>query len=47
MRSGYYQDRVAHIWTRRPGHRTTEEPVFSLGDDAATPAGSDEEEGAP
>ena len=26
MRSGYYQDRVAHIWARRPGHRTSEEP---------------------
>ena len=34
MRSGYYQDRVAAIWTRRPGHRTTEEPEqFSFSDD--------------
>ena len=27
MRSGYYQDRSAEIWSRREGHRTTEEPV--------------------
>jgi len=34
MRSGYYQDRVAAIWTRRPGHRTTEEPEqFSFGNE--------------
>ena len=26
MRSGYYQDRVGHIWLRRPGHRTDHEP---------------------
>jgi phospholipid-binding lipoprotein MlaA len=26
MRSGYYQDRVGHIWQRRPGHRTSAEP---------------------
>ena len=26
MRSGYYQDRVGHIWQRRPGHRTSGEP---------------------
>ena len=26
MRSGYYQDRTGAIWTRREGHRTTEEP---------------------
>lgn len=32
IRSGYYQDRVAAIWTRRPGHRTTEEPPqYTLG----------------
>jgi phospholipid-binding lipoprotein MlaA len=26
MRSGYYQDRVGHIWLRRPGHRADHEP---------------------
>jgi hypothetical protein len=26
MRSGYYQDRVGHIWMRRPDHRTSAEP---------------------
>lgn len=26
MRSGYYQDRVGHIWANRPGHRTDHEP---------------------
>ncbi|MFK7896895.1 MAG: VacJ family lipoprotein [Myxococcota bacterium] len=26
LRSGYFQDRVAEIWTRREGHRTSEEP---------------------
>ncbi|HPG27921.1 MAG TPA: MlaA family lipoprotein, partial [Myxococcota bacterium] len=26
MRSGYYQDRVGEIWSRRPEHRTHEEP---------------------
>lgn len=26
MRSGYYQDRVGHIWLRREGHRTDHEP---------------------
>ena len=26
MRSGYYQDRVGHIWLRRPEHRTDHEP---------------------
>ena len=26
MRSGYYQDRVGHIWLRRPDHRTDHEP---------------------
>ena len=33
MRSGYYQDRVAAIWTRRPGHRTSEEPELTFGRD--------------
>ena len=26
LRSGYYQDRVGHIWAERPGHRTDHEP---------------------
>ncbi|MEZ4334663.1 MAG: VacJ family lipoprotein [Myxococcota bacterium] len=26
LRSGFYQDRVAQIWGRRPGHRTDQEP---------------------
>ncbi len=26
LRSGYFQDRVAEIWTRREGHRTSGEP---------------------
>ncbi len=26
MRSGYYQDRVGHIWMRRTDHRTSAEP---------------------
>ena len=30
MRSGYYQDRIAEIWARRPNHRTSKEPVFTL-----------------
>ena len=29
MRSGYYQDRSAEIWSRRKGHRTTEEPALA------------------
>lgn len=29
MRSGYYQDRTAEIWSRREGHRTTDEPVLT------------------
>jgi len=33
MRSGYYQDRTAEIWSRREGHRTTEEPRLTFGDD--------------
>ena len=33
MRSGYYQDRTAEIWSRREEHRTTEEPRLSFGDD--------------
>ncbi len=48
MRSGYYQDRVAAIWTRRPGHRTTEEPEqFSFGgdEDASSDEGTDAGEG--
>jgi phospholipid-binding lipoprotein MlaA len=33
LRSGYYQDRIGEIWGRRVGHRTTEEPELSFGDD--------------
>lgn len=33
MRSGFYQDRVGAIWSRRPGHRTTDEPRLGSADD--------------
>ena len=33
MRSGYYQDRTAEIWSRREEHRTTGEPRLSFGND--------------
>jgi hypothetical protein len=26
LRSGYYQDRISEIWSRRHGHRTSKEP---------------------
>lgn len=42
LRSGYYQDRVAEIWDRREGHRTTEEPPFRFfesSEEAAIAAG--------
>ena len=26
LRNGYYQQRIGAIWSRRPGHRTSEEP---------------------
>ena len=49
MRSGYYQDRIAQIWTRRPGHRTTEEPpqFAILGGEEDGPSGDDFEGEAP
>lgn len=37
MRSGYYQDRVGQIWTRRTGHRTSEEPAPLSRDESASP----------
>lgn len=45
LRSGFYQDRVAQIWTRRTGHRTEREPA----EDEATgnPNGSDGGDASP
>ena len=37
MRSGYYQDRAGAIWSRREGHRTSEEPPQLWDDDEDDP----------
>lgn len=45
LRSGFYQDRVAQIWTRRTGHRTEREPAED--EAAGNPNGSDGGDASP